>query len=327
MNASLRTSREAVEELLARALIDPSDGTRAIQFPPEGNELMFQGGRRYPCHEGSPVLIAEGSSLFRGDKVLAKVPTTQMATYRDLGSLKNYVRQRALPSLTRDVGHSRRMTRLADEVGKEPVLILGAGAKGELSRRDFPNSVVVTTDVHLQFGVDLVCDAHDIPFADGTFGLVFADQVLEHVARPWLVAAEMERVARPGGFVYAATPFIFPHHGNGYDFHRFTSTGLRFLFRKTALVFLTPAGGPGSATAVIFSQALVDLSRRRTLRRAALALGRLTLWPLKHLDRLTDFRPDLQITAAKGLAFLGRVDGRVRSDSELFDDARVAALD
>ncbi|MGE3818358.1 MAG: class I SAM-dependent methyltransferase [Isosphaeraceae bacterium] len=321
------TDRNAVEELLARALIDPSDGTRPTQFPPEGEELVFQGGGRYPCHEGSPVLIAEGSSLFRVSDVLSKVPTTQLASYRDRGSLKNHVRQRIFPSLTRDPGYARRMARLADEVANGPVLILGAGAKGESSRRDFPNSVVVTTDVHLQFGIDLVCDAHDIPFADGTFGLVFADQVLEHVARPWRVAAEMERVARPGGLVYAATPFVFPHHGNGYDFQRFTSTGLRFLFPRSSSVFLTSAGGPYSASATILSQALIDLSRRRTIRRAALAVARLTLWPLKHLDRLTDSQPDLQVTAAKGLAFLGRVDGRTRSDLELFNDARVSRLD
>jgi SAM-dependent methyltransferase len=315
-------NQTAITDLLTRALIDPVDGTRPVAFPPEGGELVFQGGNRYPCPGGAPVLIDERASLFQVADVVAKVATTQDRGYRDRESTKNFIRQRVLPPLSRDSHYARRIAALAAEVDDAPVLILGAGDKVETYRRAFPHSVVVTTDVHIQFGSDLVCDVHKIPFADGTFGLVLADQVLEHVVRPWVASAEMERVTRPGGLIYAATPFAFPHHAYPYDFHRFTATGLRFLFPHSELMYIRATEGPASAAAVFLSSTLIDLSGRRRVRWLALAAGRLLLWPLKYLDRLNRSRSHLQITAAKGLVFVGRRDGRRRSDRELIDEVR-----
>jgi len=42
----------------------------------------------------------------------------------------------------------------------------------------------------------VVADAHQLPFPSESFDLVLASEVLEHVERPWQVAAELERVAR-----------------------------------------------------------------------------------------------------------------------------------
>ena len=47
----------------------------------------------------------------------------------------------------------------------------------------------------------LVGDAHALPFEDDSFDVVHAHQVLQHVADPVQVLAEMRRVARPGGLV------------------------------------------------------------------------------------------------------------------------------
>lgn len=41
-------------------------------------------------------------------------------------------------------------------------------------------------------------DAHQLPFADGSFDLVYCRYLLEHVTDPARVLAEMRRVARPG---------------------------------------------------------------------------------------------------------------------------------
>ena len=46
-------------------------------------------------------------------------------------------------------------------------------------------------------------DAHDLEFGDGTFDLVYARYLLEHVTDPVNVLREMRRVARPGGRVVA----------------------------------------------------------------------------------------------------------------------------
>jgi SAM-dependent methyltransferase len=48
-----------------------------------------------------------------------------------------------------------------------------------------------------------VADVHGLDFADGTFDVVHAHQVLQHVADPVRALAEMRRVCRPGGVVAA----------------------------------------------------------------------------------------------------------------------------
>lgn len=46
-------------------------------------------------------------------------------------------------------------------------------------------------------------DAHELPFADGSFDLVYCRYLVEHVADPMRVLAEMRRVTRSGGCVAA----------------------------------------------------------------------------------------------------------------------------
>lgn len=46
-------------------------------------------------------------------------------------------------------------------------------------------------------------DIHKLQFADGTFDVVFAHQVLQHVGDPITALREMMRVTKPGGFVAA----------------------------------------------------------------------------------------------------------------------------
>ncbi|MFD0687751.1 methyltransferase domain-containing protein [Actinomadura fibrosa] len=48
-----------------------------------------------------------------------------------------------------------------------------------------------------------VADVHALDYADGTFDVVHAHQVLQHVADPVQALREMRRVARPGGIVAA----------------------------------------------------------------------------------------------------------------------------
>jgi SAM-dependent methyltransferase len=49
----------------------------------------------------------------------------------------------------------------------------------------------------------VVGDVHALPFPDGSFDVVHAHQVLQHVADPVRALAEMRRVCRPGGVVAA----------------------------------------------------------------------------------------------------------------------------
>jgi SAM-dependent methyltransferase len=52
----------------------------------------------------------------------------------------------------------------------------------------------------------VVADLADLPFADGSFDLVFSKYVFEHLRRPAVTLRELRRVLRPGGHLVFHTP-------------------------------------------------------------------------------------------------------------------------
>ena len=85
-----------------------------------------------------------------------------------------------------------------------------------------PAIELVETDVSFGPRTALICDAHNIPFAEGSFDGVVAQAVLEHVLDPYSCVAEIYRVLKPAGLVYVETPFMQQVHMGRYDFTRFT---------------------------------------------------------------------------------------------------------
>ncbi len=89
-------------------------------------------------------------------------------------------------------------------------------------------------------------DAHHLPFADESFDAVICKSVLEHVEDPVKVVSEMKRVLRPGGYGIVYVPFLFPYHaapGKYADYWRFTSDGIRYLFRDFSKVEMANVRG------------------------------------------------------------------------------------
>lgn len=298
------------ESELRAALRDPVDGSALTELTAE--HARFAGGRTYPCHDGRPILIDETSSLFTVEGVR---PRTHRHGYRDRARLVNVVRRELLPGLTWNPAYVARVDALAEAARGQPVLVIGAGDRIEEYRRRFTGSPVVSSDIHLQYGADVGLDAHRIPFADRTFGLVLADQVLEHTPRPWVIAAEMQRVTRLGGHVHVEVPFNFPYHGAPYDFFRFTPSALRLMFAQSSLSALGVSEGRFSAAAVYVAAGVVDSFAGKTARRAALLSSRLALWWLKYLDARTVSAA--RFHSPKGLYVTVCVDGVARGDREL----------
>jgi len=60
--------------------------------------------------------------------------------------------------------------------------------------------------------------------------ILVADQVLEHVEKPWLAAEAFYRVLKPGGLAIVATPGLYPIHPSPLDCWRIMPDGYRVLF-------------------------------------------------------------------------------------------------
>jgi glycosyltransferase involved in cell wall biosynthesis/2-polyprenyl-3-methyl-5-hydroxy-6-metoxy-1,4-benzoquinol methylase len=116
------------------------------------------------------------------------------------------------------------------------VVEIGARAvsPGAVLQRDrfAPECTFTGVDVHAAPGVDVVADAHFLSsaIAPGSADGVFSLAVMEHLATPWLVAAEINRVLKVGGLTYHVVPHSWPLHELPNDFWRMSSEALRVLF-------------------------------------------------------------------------------------------------
>jgi SAM-dependent methyltransferase len=227
-----------------------------------------------------------------------------------------------LPTLSRNLRAAenyRRFAQLLEESGNagSRVLILGSGDVGSGLRAilDLPHLEFVETDVMLGDRVSVVCDAQDVPFADETFDGVVIQGVLEFLPRVESCLAHVHRVLKPGGIVYAETPFM-QQVGGRYDLTRYTDRGHRRLFRSFEEVVSGPVGGPGMALGWSYKYFLLSFASSHWLRRALTVMAHLTAFWLKYTDHFLIGRPGA-VDAAAGFAFLGRKSEDAVSDREV----------
>jgi len=111
-------------------------------------------------------------------------------------------------------------------------LDLGAGSAKyrEIIKRG--SKTYVAFDMMPGKNIDVVGDALNLPFDEGSFGTVVSTQVLEHVEKPWVMVKEIGRVLRPGGICILTAPFLEPYHPDPQDFFRYTIAGMRSLFEN-----------------------------------------------------------------------------------------------
>ena len=72
--------------------------------------------------------------------------------------------------------------------------------------------------------VDIVADAHLLPYCDNTVDGIHCEAVLEHLQNPEQAVKEMYRVLKPGKKVYVCTPFLQAYHGYPHHYQNFTLT-------------------------------------------------------------------------------------------------------
>lgn len=90
----------------------------------------------------------------------------------------------------------------------------------------------IGVDIHPGPGVDVVGDAHELDtvLGRGSIDAAFSVSVLEHLARPWVFAASLNRTLRMGGLTFHVTHQSWPLHEEPNDFWRYSDEALRVLF-------------------------------------------------------------------------------------------------
>ena len=129
-----------------------------------------------------------------------------------------------------------------DEVNAMPAprfLELGARARsGNVYRtRLKSHASYVGFDLLPGRNVDIIGDAHELSrsFAAESFDVVFSVSLFEHLAMPWKVVVEINRVLRPGGLVFVATHPALPPHELPWDFWRFNRAAFNNAFSPNLL--------------------------------------------------------------------------------------------
>lgn len=80
--------------------------------------------------------------------------------------------------------------------------------------------------------VDIVADAHSLPYSDGVVDGIFCEAVLEHVKNQEQCVSEMKRVLKPGGVVHSFVPFLQAYHGYPHHYQNLTITGHEEIFKR-----------------------------------------------------------------------------------------------
>ncbi len=271
----------------------------------------------FPVIEGVPILIRRDRSIFRIEEIISnKVPFS--SARRGMAKLLS----RLVPSISKNICARQNFRRLAEslcEITEHPmVLVVGAGLEGEgIGELVADLRVkVVQADIRLESGINLICDAHDIPFCESTFDGVVLQAVLEHVLDPARCVEEVYRVLKTGGLVYAETPFMQQVHGGRHDFIRFTHLGHRWLFRRFAELRSGPVGGPGMALAWSYRYFLLSFVRSRWQRSAIMVLTGFTAFFLKYFDSHLATNPP-SYDASSGFFFMGKKTGEEVTSADL----------
>jgi len=290
-----------------------------------GQQLTCKGacGCSYPIYFDIPVVISCKNPVFQvSDFAIKQPPQIFFNNYRNpiLRFLK-----KLRPDITLNRASKKNYTDLAKRISlihQPRILIIGGSIDGQgiRSLKDHlaADAIMVESDVAHGPNTNIILDAHAIPFKEESFDLVIAQAVLEHVLDPFQCVKEIQRVLKPGGMIYAETPFIQQVHGGKYDFHRFTHLGHRRLFRSFREEYSGVIAGAGSAMAWSALYFITAFATSKKIDKILSFIGSFLVFWLKYFDYLYNFSKGGAHDAACGLFFLGKKEpDYTLSDQEL----------
>lgn len=270
----------------------------------------------FPVIDGVPVLIDEKSSVFPIDEISRKgIDKDRHSRLKEFVSEnlpvigKNLMAEKSCKIFEQNVTKKKGISRVLVIGGKT----IGAGLDTII---DNPRIEFIESDISFGPRTNLICDAHSLPFKEGSLDGVIIQAVLEHVADPYKVAEEIHRVLKKDGIVYADTPFMQQVHNGRYDFTRFTHLGHRRLFRRFDEISSGPSCGPGMALSWSAYHFFLSFFRTRVSRAIVQNLSRILLFWLKYFDPYLIKKPG-SYDCASGYFFIGKKSNKALSDKDI----------
>jgi SAM-dependent methyltransferase len=271
----------------------------------------------YPIIKDIPVIINESKSIFSFTDFIDR-----KSLFFDISRSGRILT--LIGRLTPSIGGSnlgkRNFTFLSETLRKarimSRVLVIGGSKLGE-GMSDFIHQDhldIIESDVSHGDRTQIIFDAHTIPYEDETFDCVIAQAVLEHVIHPEQCLQEVHRVLRPGGLIYAETPFMQQVHGGPYDFTRYTRSGHRKLFGWFDELKSGATAGSGTGLAWSYQYFLLSLFGYSDKARLIVKFfARITGFWIKYFDYITRLnkRDD---DGASGFYFIGQKSATRMSD-------------
>lgn len=129
--------------------------------------------------------------------------------------------------------HLQTLARIGNHAGKRILEIGSREVTGRsVAREIFSKAKYIGFDYYAGANVDVVGDAHRLCdyFDKESFDVIYSRACFEHFAMPWIVAEEMIKLLKPGGFLFVETHFSFSSHERPWHFFQFSDMGLRVLF-------------------------------------------------------------------------------------------------
>lgn len=99
--------------------------------------------------------------------------------------------------------------------------------------------------------IDFFYDGKNIPFEDKYFDGILCTEVLEHVFNIDELLTEFNRILKPSGKALITTPFMWEEHEMPYDFARYTTPALFYLYEKHGFIVISHVKS-GNTVHVIF---------------------------------------------------------------------------
>jgi SAM-dependent methyltransferase len=190
--------------------------------------------------------------------------------------------------------------------------VLDVGAKDSRGKKRASKTVsYIATDIAFSHGLDVVADAHALPFKDASIDAALCVSVLMHTRQPFGVVEEMFRVLKPGGLIYINAPFVYRTALDPVDYYRFSADGLAQVCSAFEPIQTGFNRGPASTMADLLPHFLAILFsfNSNALRSILLDMFQWGLFWIKYLDILLKRYSSASIIHS-GAFFFGRKPAR-----------------